>query len=73
MSGLIKRMDAPCKGCTDRKQGCHGQCEHYKAFRETMDERIKAQAQARAGHYCPLACIPCKERSKITANRKGRF
>lgn len=31
-------MTAPCKNCTDRQMGCHGQCERYKAYREVMDE-----------------------------------
>lgn len=26
-------MRAPCKGCKDRRQGCHSVCEAYLAFR----------------------------------------
>lgn len=25
---------APCKGCSDRKIGCHSMCERYLAFAE---------------------------------------
>ena len=30
-----------CKGCTERYQGCHSNCEKYKAFRKEIDEATK--------------------------------
>ena len=27
----------PCKGCSERHEGCHGHCDKYKAFREWLD------------------------------------
>lgn len=26
----------PCKGCNDRKVGCHEQCEKYKSWRHEL-------------------------------------
>lgn len=31
-------MRTPCKGCEDRKVGCHSSCEKYKAYREIIDK-----------------------------------
>ena len=31
-------MKAPCKGCADRKLGCHSSCEEYLEFRKAQDE-----------------------------------
>ena len=36
-------MISPCKGCKDRKIGCHAGCEAYKDFRFRLDEINKAQ------------------------------
>lgn len=39
----------PCKGCTDRKVGCHGECEGYKAFateQRKKNECIRKQKDA---------------------------
>lgn len=29
---------APCKGCTERKAGCHPQCERYKQYRSKLNQ-----------------------------------
>lgn len=29
--------DAPCKGCRDRHQDCHSECEKYKEYRADLD------------------------------------
>ena len=39
----------PCKECQDRKVGCHGSCEKYKAFKEMMF----ADRQKRREVYAP--------------------
>ena len=26
-----------CKGCEERHEGCHGECERYKAWKEERD------------------------------------
>lgn len=28
----------PCMGCEDRRAGCHGGCEAYKAYKDTVQE-----------------------------------
>lgn len=28
----------PCQFCADRREGCHSNCQRYKAFRARMDE-----------------------------------
>ena len=31
-------MKCPCRGCEDRKLGCHGFCKRYQAFRDEREE-----------------------------------
>lgn len=40
----MKRPNVPCKGCEERKVGCHGKCEKYQTFVED-NEKIKAERQ----------------------------
>lgn len=30
-------MKGPCYGCGARREGCHGMCQRYKAYRLEMD------------------------------------
>lgn len=44
-------MNAPCKGCTDRRGGCHGGCARYAEYREAVDdirENRQIEEQSRA-------------------------
>lgn len=34
-------MFSPCKGCEDRREGCHAECEKYLAFREYCKQKQK--------------------------------
>lgn len=48
----ITRAKAPCMGCEKRKEGCHGKCEAYAAFRAKCDELIaKNHEKAEFEHY----------------------
>lgn len=41
-------LNTPCKGCGERRVGCHSGCAKYKAFKERHDtERIAAQRHCR--------------------------
>ena len=31
-------MNAPCKDCPDRHQGCHSECKKYKEYRKKQDK-----------------------------------
>lgn len=33
---------APCKDCTDRKGGCHSNCEHYIEWQKKQKAYIEA-------------------------------
>lgn len=35
----------PCKGCTERRQGCHAMCAAYLAVRAECDRRIAERAR----------------------------
>lgn len=37
----------PCKGCTERRQGCHAACAAYLAARAECDRRIAERARER--------------------------
>lgn len=42
-------MTAPCKDCQDRHEGCHGECERYKAYaaeREAINAKKREAASA---------------------------
>lgn len=41
-------MKAPCKDCAERHEGCHGECEKYKAFRESIDRRTEETTKRKA-------------------------
>ncbi len=45
-----KLKATPCHGCEDRKVGCHGSCERYKAYdeakRDDYLDRVKAYYRA---------------------------
>ena len=34
-------MRAPCKDCTDRAVGCHGQCTKYATYRADCESRYQ--------------------------------
>lgn len=34
----MERPVAPCKDCKERKEGCHSECEGYKAFEQANKE-----------------------------------
>ena len=42
-----KRADltAPCKGCGERKPGCHDRCEGYAAFRAVLGQARSYEAE----------------------------
>lgn len=35
----------PCKGCTERRQGCHAACTAYLEVRAECDRRIAERAR----------------------------
>ena len=37
-----------CKGCLDRKMGCHGSCEKYKKERAEHDKRLAQRESERS-------------------------
>lgn len=50
-------MNSPCRGCADRRVGCHDKCKRYKEWRKALDERndvihknIKEEADFNTAH-----------------------
>jgi len=41
-----------CKGCQDRRVGCHGSCEKYKAFQEE-NRKVKEWLRDQNGQIMP--------------------
>ena len=29
---------SPCKGCKERKEGCHSRCDHYKDWKDDLEQ-----------------------------------
>lgn len=40
-------MVNPCKGCTERKVGCHSQCDKYITWKEDWDRCMNAEKARR--------------------------
>lgn len=64
---------SPCYGCGDRQEGCHGSCELYKGWRETVEE-IKAVRilKARSDPGVSMARIKASRKRAVDKVR-GRF
>lgn len=43
-------MQAPCEGCTDRRLGCHAECERYAAF-DAERKQLQAERILRNDSY----------------------
>ena len=41
MGSRRAELTAPCKGCGDRKPGCHDKCQAFRGFRERLEEKRK--------------------------------
>lgn len=41
---------APCKDCSDRHVGCHGDCEKYKAYRSDLESKHEHEKQENSYH-----------------------
>ena len=46
-----RRMEVtnPCRECPDREVGCHGKCEKYAAWKDTIQAEKDRQRQRRKG------------------------
>ena len=63
-------LNAPCKGCQDRKAGCHGKCGKYREWRAEID-RI-AEKRRREQEANEVAAISVRRVKQYHWNRKGR-
>ena len=36
----------PCRGCQDRRVGCHAECERYLVFRQRVDKEAEIRRQS---------------------------
>lgn len=54
---------APCKGCEDRKMGCHSKCEKYIEWKKATEERKKAIEKQNQGIMAAIA-YEIKEKEK---------
>ncbi len=43
MDALCLGLSAPCKGCKERKVGCHDDCPLYQAYRKDNEARKELQ------------------------------
>ena len=40
-----------CMGCEERHEGCHSECERYKAFRKELDDKNRRKRLENAARY----------------------
>lgn len=58
-----------CKGCTERHEGCHSQCERYKAFRKALEEKKMLERMENEAKY---SLIEQAQRRKEERRRKDK-
>ena len=44
---MAETGSAPCMGCTDRTEGCHGSCERFRAYRKHYDRMAEKRIRDR--------------------------
>ena len=56
----------PCKDCTERKIGCHGKCERYKAFKEYHEaEKQQKIREGNAADYFIESALRNRKRRRM--------
>ena len=65
-----RRMTAPCYRCPNRHEGCHSECEDYKAFGAER-ERLR-QARALEGDFWGFARAGKKRRERALKNERRK-
>ena len=55
-----------CKDCENRRVGCHGSCESYKAFKEKKEQ---ANINRRNYYMTPRASFEISLKLKVRKNR----
>lgn len=59
------RDQAPCLNCDDRHLNCHSQCEHYKNFKQRIeDKKTKIKIQKEKDEMLTSASIAGIKRMK---------
>jgi hypothetical protein len=66
-------MNAPCKDCSDRHQGCHCECEKYKVFRKERDELNALKHEANEKYYNRFARYNESLAKRYKENMKGWY
>lgn len=62
-------MSFSCKGCNDRKVGCHSYCEKYKKEKEEHNKMKETERKVKSvDNYFRGRAIKCTENS---ANKKN--
>lgn len=57
--------DTPCHGCTERRAGCHAECEKYKTWVEEREaEKEELRRKKREYHAVATYMKEARERAK---------
>ena len=62
------RPTCPCKGCQDRHEACHGQCDRYQVWKAEID----AQRAARDAQKPELPAITNRAWKVVLEKMRGR-
>lgn len=58
-----------CKGCEERYEGCHSQCERYKAFRKELEDKNRRKRLENEARY---SLIEQAQKRKEERRRKDK-
>lgn len=64
-------MKAPCKGCGDRKIGCHARCEKYLEFRKEREAIAETNRKEKLKYAISMKCEAWLV-SEIKRKQRGR-
>lgn len=60
-----------CKGCTERKVGCHGTCETYISWKKEREEMIRKKRESDL-YTISLAASNKRKRLQILGIKEAR-
>lgn len=73
MQSHNSRVTVPCRGCADRRVGCHGECDRYREFKSRLSELNEQKAQetkSNAEYADYVIKVDNKRKKKIGRGRK---
>ena len=66
----MRKPESGCKGCVDRHENCHSECEKYKEYRQELED-YKAWLHATRGQEIAASAKPWRYKNRVKHSNKG--